>query len=514
MSYFTHSQRRGTLFAPLGSVVLVALLFVLPFAPAAHSQGDLVRSRVTQSECNSELGNVTWDSASNRCIFLGSLIILVADGVDLDDAETQLEARSGWTAAKKELVKALLASNSSITTLSALKTERDYFKGQSWAKIVELDAIVWITSLVPSDGPINSDGSVQGSIDGDGSTGAPVGGSIGGDGSKGTAAFASPLAFALASPQDLTVVAGNGQLSLDWAAPADNADITGYHVQWKADDEDYDAETRQFTSSGTNTAITGLTNEVEYLVRVRATQKTSNKHSDWTDEQQAMPSLAPSAPEGLTVVAGAEHLYVHWTAPTYVAGHELRYYQIEYQRADSQTDTWVGIYRIPANRIKYRYRLGGLTNDALYNVRVRAINKNPEWVLAQGAWADATGTPTPIEVVGTPTPTEAAAKPTAAGPSAFALADNYPNPFNPATTIGYVLPTAADVRLEVFNLAGQHITTLVSAYQLAGRHTVEWDATNAQGQAVASGVYFYRLQAAPSTALDEFGAVKRMLLIR
>ena len=99
-------------------------------------------------------------------------------------------------------------------------------------------------------------------------------------------------------------------------------------------------------------------------------------------------------------------------------------------------------------------------------------------------------------------------------PLEFALADNYPNPFNPATTIGYVLPAAADVRLEVFNLAGQHITTLVSAYQLAGRHAVEWDATNAQGQAVASGVYFYRLQAAPSTARDEFGAVKRMLLIR
>ena len=196
---------------------------------------------------------------------------------------------------------------------------------------------------------------------------------------------------------------------------------------------------------------------------------------------------------------------MHWTAPTYTAGHELRYYQIEYQRADSQTGTWIAIYRIPANRSKYQYRLGGLANDTLYNVRVRVINKNPEWVLAQGAWAEATGTPTLTEV---------AAKPTAAGPGAFALADNYPNPFNPATTIGYVLPTAADARLEVFNLAGQHITTLVAAHQLAGRHAVEWDATNAQGQAVASGVYFYRLQAAPSTALDEFGAVKRMLLIR
>ena len=391
------------------------------------------------------------------------------------------------------------ASNSDATfTFSQLKNAQNHFKTQTWSRAVDLVPIASAADLIPSGGP----------IDDDGSTAVPVEDPVDGDD------FTAKGTVAVAPPQDLTIVAGNGELSLHWAAPADNADITGYHVQWKADDEDYDAETRQFTSSGTNTAITGLTNEVEYLVRVRATQKTSNKHSDWTDEQQAMPSLAPSAPEGLTVVAGAEHLYVHWTDPTYTAGHELRYYQIEYQRADSQTDTWIGIYRIPANRIKYRYRLGGLTNDALYNVRVRAINKNPEWVLAQGAWADATGTPTPIEVVGTPTLTEVAAKPTAAGPSAFALADNYPNPFNPATTIGYVLPAAADVRLEVFNLAGQHIITLVSAYQLAGRHTVEWDATDAQGQAVASGVYFYRLQAAPSTALDEFGAVKRMLLIR
>ena len=78
-------------------------------------------------------------------------------------------------------------------------------------------------------------------------------------------------------------------------------------------------------------------------------------------------------------------------------------------------------------------------------------------------------------------------------PQGFALGPNYPNPFNPSTMIPYQLPMATQVRLDVFNVLGQHIATLVDVEQPAGFHAAQWDATDAAGQAMAAGVYFYRL---------------------
>ena len=77
----------------------------------------------------------------------------------------------------------------------------------------------------------------------------------------------------------------------------------------------------------------------------------------------------------------------------------------------------------------------------------------------------------------------------------FALGQNYPNPFNPSTIIPYQLPTVAQVRLDVFNVLGQRVAMLVDEEQPAGFHAAAWDATNAAGQAVAAGVYLYRLTA-------------------
>ena len=94
-------------------------------------------------------------------------------------------------------------------------------------------------------------------------------------------------------------------------------------------------------------------------------------------------------------------------------------------------------------------------------------------------------------------------------PEAFALADNFPNPFNPATTIKYALPQAADVELTVYNVVGQPVRTLVAEHQSAGRYVVEWDATNDSGHSLSSGMYFYRLQAG-----EEFLKAKKMLLLK
>ncbi len=64
------------------------------------------------------------------------------------------------------------------------------------------------------------------------------------------------------------------------------------------------------------------------------------------------------------------------------------------------------------------------------------------------------------------------------------------NPFNPTTEISFALPNAADVKLAVFNIMGQRVATLVDQHLEAGNHSVIWD-----GSQVASGIYFYRIDA-------------------
>ena len=92
-------------------------------------------------------------------------------------------------------------------------------------------------------------------------------------------------------------------------------------------------------------------------------------------------------------------------------------------------------------------------------------------------------------------------------PERFELGANYPNPFNPSTIIPYQLPSPTRVRLEVFNLLGQRVATLVDGEQPAGFHTAAWAATDASGQAVGAGVYLYRLSG------DGAKITRRMLLI-
>ena len=91
----------------------------------------------------------------------------------------------------------------------------------------------------------------------------------------------------------------------------------------------------------------------------------------------------------------------------------------------------------------------------------------------------------------------------------FALLDqNVPNPFNPETTIRYRLAEAGNVRLTIYNALGQTVRTLVDGYQSAGDRIVRWDGRDRLGQAVSSGLYFYRLDGA------HLSEVRRMLLLK
>lgn len=92
--------------------------------------------------------------------------------------------------------------------------------------------------------------------------------------------------------------------------------------------------------------------------------------------------------------------------------------------------------------------------------------------------------------------------------SKFALAQNAPNPFRPTTAIAFNLPETAHVSLEIYNVAGRKIATLVDDDMPAGHHTVRWDGKTDAGSRVASGVYFYRLES------GERSASKKMVLMK
>jgi hypothetical protein len=88
-------------------------------------------------------------------------------------------------------------------------------------------------------------------------------------------------------------------------------------------------------------------------------------------------------------------------------------------------------------------------------------------------------------------------------PLDFALGQNHPNPFNPATQIRYALPQSGQIRLAIYNTLGQQVAQLFNGHQEAGIHVIRWNAEN-----VASGIYYYRLEA------DGFSDTRKMMLLK
>jgi hypothetical protein len=98
-------------------------------------------------------------------------------------------------------------------------------------------------------------------------------------------------------------------------------------------------------------------------------------------------------------------------------------------------------------------------------------------------------------------------------PAPYTLFPNYPNPFrvnspSASATIGYRLSKPANVRLEIYNILGQRVRTLVNQNQLAGIYTVQWNGIDEAGQLSAAGIYFYRMQ------VQNVVQTQKLLLVR
>ena len=100
-------------------------------------------------------------------------------------------------------------------------------------------------------------------------------------------------------------------------------------------------------------------------------------------------------------------------------------------------------------------------------------------------------------------------------PQNFALDQNFPNPFNPLTVIRYQLPVESRVKLKISNILGQEVKRLADEIQDAGYKSVVWNSTNDQGNPVASGIYFYRMEATSvNDPTNIFSQVRKLILMR
>ena len=93
-------------------------------------------------------------------------------------------------------------------------------------------------------------------------------------------------------------------------------------------------------------------------------------------------------------------------------------------------------------------------------------------------------------------------------PKKFTVHQNYPNPFNPVTNLSYDLPKDLFVSITIYDMLGNVVNNLVNTNQSSGYKSVQWDATNNQGQPVSAGIYLYSIEA------NSFRQTKKMILLK
>ncbi|MEP0548698.1 MAG: family 10 glycosylhydrolase [Rhodothermales bacterium] len=205
----------------------------------------------------------------------------------------------------------------------------------------------------------------------------------------------------------------------------------------------------------------------------------------------------PATPEELDYVFEGEDVTLAWTPPASSAADSARFFAV--YRIQSATEPDYETALADARNLL------AVTGETTFTDRPFNVGE-PYYYVVTGVSANSIESAPSNAVVleGVAIDTE-----DTAGPLAFELGSNYPNPFAARTTIGFSLDRPAAVTLRVYDMLGRTVATLVDdARYPAGSHTVEWDGISASGRRLSSGTYFYRLDA------DGRRAAKPMTLIR
>ena len=291
-----------------------------------------------------------------------------------------------------------------------------------------------------------------------------------------------------AAPRGLVIADSlNGTITIRWRKNGE-ADFQRYRIfrgTSYAPTEQVDSTTSG--AADTSRTFSGLTNGTRYYFRVKAVAG-SGYESAYSDEVSTVPvdRMAPAVPQELIVFdTSSTKIGIAW-------------------RRSAETDFLrYGIYRAmaPEPTVQVDSTNGGagdtskiftgLTNGVRYYLRVTAVDSAGN----ESAYSN--------EVSGIPNASVVAVEALGQIPKEFSLFQNRPNPFNPSTEIGFVLPFTSHVSLAVFDLLGREVAMLVDEEKPAGSYTTTWDASG-----LSSGIYICRLQA------GAFVDAKKLLLMR
>ena len=288
--------------------------------------------------------------------------------------------------------------------------------------------------------------------------------------------------------------ASANSLAVSWVEPANaGPPITDYDYRYRTNSPQGNwTEVTSTAIRGPSTTVGGLSENTAYDVQVLATNAEGS--SDWSASGTGMtlssppPSTTANAPENLQATTGNTQVTLSWDAPNDDGGADITGYAYRYKESGGDFSDYMDIPESGPGEANARsYTVTGLMNEQEYVFQVRAVNEHGGGLPAEVVVA----LPTVINTESEELPAE------------VTLSANYPNPFNPETTIRYALPQAGNVHLAVYDLLGHEVAILVDQSKPAGNYTVRFGAGN-----LPSGLYVYRLHAGDETM------VRTMMLVK
>ena len=291
-------------------------------------------------------------------------------------------------------------------------------------------------------------------------------------------------------------VAENTAAGRNIGAPVTATDSNGDRLTYSLEGTDESSFAIVSTSGQLQTkASLDYESKSSYAVTVRASDGTASTTIAVTimvtDETETVPPPANTiadAPENLRAVAGNAEVTLRWDAPNNDGGADITGYAYRYKESGRDLTAYTDIPESGPGEANARsYTVTGLTNGLEYVFHVHAVNER-----GGGLPEEVTVTlPSRVSTESEELPTE------------VALWGNYPNPFNPETSIRFVLPRTGHVRLAVYDVVGRDVAVLVDGVRVQGTHTEIFEA-----QGLPTGMYVYVLST-PETVLT-----RKMLLVK
>ena len=192
-------------------------------------------------------------------------------------------------------------------------------------------------------------------------------------------------------------------------------------------------------------------------------------------------NLHPTVPQGLMAVQNGSSVILQWLS---AVDEDFHYHNIYRNDLDSSDPAMVFT-----------------TSDSFYVDLEMASGSWEYWITSVDSAGNESDASEAVSVL-------LANEEEAAIPTVYALEQNYPNPFNPTTQIRYSLPEESYVNINIYDLMGRKIKSLINTHQDPGYRLIQWDATSDLGQPVSAGMYIYMIQA------GEFRQTRKMVLLK